>query len=141
MNDVIDGSIAQRRFTMQLLTGFAALALALALVGVYGVVSYGVARRTHEMGVRMALGATHRDVVRHVLRDGSRLAVFGAVAGILGALAATRLLSTQLYGIRASDPLTLVAAAVAIVVVALVGSYVPARRAARIAPVTALQVE
>ena len=141
MNDVIDGSIAQRRFTMQLLTGFAALALALALVGVYGVVSYGVARRTHEMGVRMALGATHRDVVRHVLRDGSRLAVFGAVAGILGALAATRLLSTQLYGIRASDPLTLVTAAVAIVIVALVGSYVPARRAARIAPVTALQAE
>ena len=141
MDDVIDGSIAQRRFTMQLLAGFAALALALAMVGVYGVVSYGVARRTHEMGVRMALGATHRDVVRHVLRDGSRLALYGALLGILGALAATRLLSTQLYGVGASDPLTLALAAAAIVLVALVGSYVPARRASRIAPVAALQAD
>jgi putative ABC transport system permease protein len=141
MNDVIDGSIAQRRFTMQLLAGFAALALGLALIGVYGVVSYGVARRTHEMGVRMALGATRRDVVRHVLRDGSRLALFGALLGVLGALAATRLLSTQLYGVKASDPLTFALAAAAIVMVALVGSYVPARRASRIAPVSALQTE
>jgi putative ABC transport system permease protein len=141
MNDVIEGSIAQRRFTMQLLAGFAALALGLALIGVYGVVSYGVARRTHEMGVRMALGATRRDVVRHVLRDGSRLALFGALLGVLGALAATRLLSTQLYGVKASDPLTFALAAAAIIMVALVGSYVPARRASRIAPVSALQTE
>jgi Acidobacterial duplicated orphan permease len=141
MDNVLDDSIAQQRFTMQLLAGFAALALGLALVGVYGVVSYGVARRTHEMGVRMALGATRRDVVRHVLRDGSRLALFGALLGLLGALAATRLLATQLYGVKASDPLTFVFAAAAIVVVALVGSYVPARRASRIAPVAALQTE
>jgi putative ABC transport system permease protein len=141
MDDVIDGSIAQRRFTMELLCGFAALALGLALIGVYGVVSYGVARRTHEMGVRMALGATRHDVIRHVLRDGSRLALLGALLGILGALAATRLLSTQLYGVRASDPLTFALAAVAIVVVALAGSYVPARRASRVAPVAALQAD
>jgi putative ABC transport system permease protein len=100
-----------------------------------------VARRTHEMGVRMALGATRRDVVRQVLRDGSRLALFGALLGVLGALAATRLLSTQLYGVKASDPLTFALAAAAIVMVALVGSYVPARRASRIAPVSALQTE
>jgi putative ABC transport system permease protein len=141
MDDVIDSSIAQRRFTMELLCGFAALALGLALIGVYGVVSYGVARRTHEMGVRMALGATRHDVIRHVLRDGSRLALFGALLGILGALAATRLLSTQLYGVKASDPLTFAFAAAAIVIVALVGSYVPARRASRVAPVAALQVD
>jgi ABC-type antimicrobial peptide transport system permease subunit len=138
---VIDGSVAERRFTMQLLAGFAALALGLALVGVYGVVSYGVARRTHEMGVRMALGATRSDVVRHVLRDGSRLALLGAVLGLLGALAATRLLATQLYGVKAFDPLTFVLAAAAVILVALVGSYVPARRASRIAPVAALQAE
>lgn len=141
MDNVLDGSIAQQRFTMQLLTGFAALALGLALIGVYGVVSYGVVRRTHEMGVRMALGATRNDVVRHVLRDGSRLALFGALLGLLGALAATRLLSSQLYGVKASDPLTLVIAATAIVLVALVGSYVPARRASRIAPMAALQAD
>ncbi|MEP7066735.1 MAG: ABC transporter permease [Gemmatimonadota bacterium] len=141
MTEVIDSSIAQRRFTMQLLAGFAALALGLALIGVYGVVSYGVARRTHEIGVRMALGATRNDVVRHVLRDGSRLACYGALLGALGALAATRLLSTQLYGVKSSDPVTLAVAAGAIVVIAIVGSYVPARRAARIAPVTALQIE
>jgi putative ABC transport system permease protein len=141
MDDVIDGSIAQRRFTMELLCGFAALALGLALIGVYGVVSYGVARRTHEMGVRMALGATRHDVIRHVLRDGSRLALLGALLGILGALAATRLLSTQLYGVRASDPLTFALAAAAIVIVALAGSYVPARRASRVAPVAALQAD
>jgi predicted permease len=141
MTEVIEGSVAQRRFTMQLLAGFAALALGLALVGVYGIVSYGVARRTHELGVRMALGATRSDVVRHVLRDGSRLALFGALLGTLGALAATRLLSTQLYGVEAFDPLTFALAAAAIVVVALVGSYVPARRASRIAPVAALQAD
>lgn len=141
MDNVLDRSIAQQRFTMQLLVGFAALALGLALIGVYGVVSYGVARRTHEMGVRMALGATRRDVVRHVLRDGSRLALFGALLGIFGALVATRLLSTQLYGVTASDPLTFAIAALAIIVVALVGSYVPARRASRIAPVAALQAD
>src|SRR3569832_3007090 len=128
METVIDGTIAQRRFTMQLLSGFAALALGLALIGVYGVVSYGVARRTHEMGVRMALGATRRDVVRHVLRDGSRLALTGALIGILGALVATRLLSSQLYGIKAFDPLTFTLAATTIVIVALIASYVPARR-------------
>ena len=141
METVIDGSIAQRRFTMQLLCGFAALALGLALIGVYGVVSYGVARRTHEMGVRMALGATRRDVVRHVLRDGSRLALFGALIGTLGALAATRLLSSQLYGVKAFDPLTFALAAATIVTVALIGSYVPARRASRLAPVAALQAD
>ena len=141
MGEVIDGSMAQRRFTMQLLSGFAALALGLALIGVYGVVSYGVARRTHEMGVRMALGATRRDVVRHILRDGSRLALYGALLGLLGAWAATRLLSTQLYGVKAFDPLTFTVAAVTIVIVALVGSYVPARRASRVAPVSALQTD
>jgi putative ABC transport system permease protein len=141
MDEVLDGSIAQRRFTMELLCGFAALALGLALIGVYGVVSYGVARRTHELGVRMALGATRRDVVRHVLRDGARLALFGALLGILGALAATRLLSTQLYGVKASDPGTLALAVTAIVLIALVGGYVPARRASRISVVAALQAD
>jgi putative ABC transport system permease protein len=141
MTEVIDASVAQRRFTMQLLGGFAALALALALLGVYGVVSYGVTQRTHEMGVRMALGATRSDVVRHVLRGGARLAVLGAVVGSVGALAVTRLLSTQLYGVSAFDPITFLVAAVGTVGAALIGSWLPARRAARVAPVTALRAD
>jgi putative ABC transport system permease protein len=139
MTDVIDDSVAQRRFTMQLLAGFAALALALALVGVYGVVSYDVAQRTQEIGVRMALGATRRDVVRHVLRGGSRLAIAGAAVGMIGALGATRLLSSQLYAVGAVDPLTFVVAALGTVLAALAGSWIPASRAAGVAPVTALR--
>jgi putative ABC transport system permease protein len=138
---VIDASVSQRRFTMQLLAGFAALALALALLGVYGVVSYGVTQRTHEMGVRMALGATRADVVRHVLGGGARLAVVGAVVGAIGALLVTRLLSTQLYEISAFDPVTFVAAAAGTVGAALVGSWLPARRAADVEPISALRTD
>lgn len=141
MTDVIDASVSQRRFTMQLLAGFAALALALALLGVYGVVSYGVTQRTHEMGVRMALGATRADVVRHVLGGGARLAVVGAVVGAIGALLVTRLLSTQLYEISAFDPVTFVAAAAGTVGAALVGSWLPARRAADVEPISALRTD
>jgi putative ABC transport system permease protein len=141
MTEVIDASVAQRRFTMQLLAGFAGIALALALVGVYGVVSYGVTQRVHEMGVRLALGATRADVVRHVLHGGARLAVIGAVIGSIGAIAVTRLLSTQLYDVSAFDPLTFLVAAVGTVGAALVGSWLPARRAAAVAPVTALRAE
>lgn len=141
MTDVIDASVAQRRFTMQLLAGFAALALLLALLGVYGVVSYGVTQRTHEMGVRLALGATRADVVRHVLRGGARLAAVGAVVGSIGALMVTRLLATQLYEVSAFDPLTFVLAAAATVGAAIVGSWLPARRAAQVAPVTALRAD
>jgi putative ABC transport system permease protein len=141
MTEVIDASVAQRRFTMQLLAGFAGLALALALLGVYGVVSYAVTQRTHEMGVRMALGATRSDIVRHVLRGGARLAVAGAVIGSIGALAVTRLLSTQLYGVSAFDPLTFMLAAAVTVGAALMGSWLPARRAAGVAPVTALRAD
>jgi putative ABC transport system permease protein len=126
---------------MQLLAGFAGIALALALVGVYGVVSYGVTQRVHEMGVRLALGATRADVVRHVLHGGARLAVIGAVIGSIGAIAVTRLLSTQLYDVSAFDPLTFLVAAVGTVGAALVGSWLPARRAAAVAPVTALRAE
>ena len=141
MVDVIDESVAQRRFTMQLLAGFAALALSLALVGIYGVVSYGVAQRTHEIGVRMALGATRAEVVSYVLRGGARLAAIGAIAGTAGALATTHLLTTQLYSVRAIDPMTFALAISGTIAAAIAGSWLPAQRASRVPPVSALRAD
>ena len=139
MADALDASVAQQRFLMLLLVTFAAVALMLALIGIYGVVSFGVTQRRHEIGVRLALGATGGDVVRYVLRDGARLAVIGSIIGAVGALAGTRLLASQLYDVRPADPLTFAAAVLVIVAAALIGSWIPARRASRVAPVTALR--
>jgi putative ABC transport system permease protein len=117
------------------------LALALATVGVYGVVAYSVSQRTHEIGVRMAIGARPTDVVRMMLGEGGRLAVAGVVAGSLIALAAARLIRGLLFEVSATDPLTLLAVALGLLTVALLASYIPARRATRVDPMIALRGE
>lgn len=133
--------LALRNFLAYLLGGFASLALLLAAIGVYGVMAYSVAQRMRELGIRMALGASQRQVLRIVLGDGVRLGVTGVLIGLVGSLMATRLLSSQLYGVKASDPWTFGAVALLLALVAAVAAYVPARRAARIDPITVLRDE
>jgi predicted permease len=137
----VSDSIAQPRLNTTMLTLFAAIALVLAVLGIYGVVSYSVAQRSQEMGVRMALGAQRGDVVQMVLREGLLLAGGGAVIGLVGAFAGTTVIRGWLYGIERDDPATMVGAAAALVVVALLASYLPAMRAARVDPVTAMRAE
>jgi predicted permease len=141
MDDVIGSSVADSRFLTQLLTGFAALALVLGSIGVYGVLSYAVSQRTREIGVRMALGAPHSAVMRSALGQGIALVTGGVVVGILGAAATSRLLSGFLYGVSATDPITLAAVGLLLMVVAVVASFLPARRASRIDPIVALRLE
>jgi putative ABC transport system permease protein len=124
-----------------MLTLFAGIAMVLAVLGIYGVVSYSVTQRSQEMGVRMALGAQRADVVRMVMREALVLAGGGAVIGLLGALAATTLIRGWLYGIERNDPATMAGAAAVLIVVALLASYLPAIRAARVDPVTAMRAE
>jgi len=126
---------------MALLSTFAGLAIVLASVGLYGVIAYLVAQRTHEIGVRMALGARSRDVLRMVLAHGLRLVAVGVVLGLAGALALTRFLAGQLYGVRPTDPLTFVAVTALLALVALAATWLPARRAARVNPMVALRAE
>jgi putative ABC transport system permease protein len=137
----IEGQLGSRQFTMRLLATFAVLAVLLAVIGVYGVMSYAVARRTQEMGVRMALGARATQVVRLVLGQGVRTIGLGIVIGLAGSLAATRLIRTQLFGVAPTDPLTFAWAPIALAVVATIACYVPARRASRVDPVVALRAE
>jgi putative ABC transport system permease protein len=141
MEEVIAESLARRRFSLFLLGVFALLALVLAAVGVYGVVSYSVSRRTQEFGVRMALGAQARDIFALVLGRGFLLALLGVVAGLAGALGLTRFLASLLYGVGALDPLTLGAVTVVLATVTLAACWVPARRAARVDPMVALRYE
>lgn len=141
MDGVVAEANAQPRFEMLLLTIFAAVALVLAAVGIYGVISYSASRRTHEIGVRMSLGATRGDVLLLVLRQGVWLAVAGSVAGIAGALLLSRLMAKLLYGVQPTDPATFGAVAVGLGVVAMLACYVPARRATRIDPMAALRYE
>jgi ABC-type antimicrobial peptide transport system permease subunit len=126
---------------MQLFGIFAALAVILAVVGIYGVMSYSVSRRTHEIGLRLALGAERGDVLKLVLRQGLKLSLIGVAIGIAGALAMTRLVSGFLYGVKASDPLTFVAVSLLLILVALAASYIPARRATTVDPMAALRYE
>ena len=141
IDQLVSRSIASHRFLMILLAAFAALAVILASVGIYGVVSYVVGQRTHEIGLRMALGAQRTDVLRLILGGGARLVVIGIIIGVLGAVALTRLMATQLFMVSASDPLTFVAVSLFLVFVALLACYVPARRAANVHPTVALRYE
>jgi predicted permease len=141
MNAVLAGSLSPRRFVASLLELFSGLSLLLAAVGIYGVVAFSVTQRRREIGLRMALGATHQDVLGMVLRQGVRLAVAGAVLGALGSLAATRVLGALLFGIHARNPVVLAGAAGMLILVALVACYIPARRATRVDPVVALRME
>lgn len=141
MDDTIAQSLAARRFAMILLIVFAALALILACVGIYGVISYLVGQRTHEIGVRIALGAQRSDVLRLVLGHGARLALIGVAIGVAVALALARLMTNQLFGVTAHDPLTFVGVAAVLILVALFACYIPARRAMRVDPIVALRYE
>lgn len=141
MQQRLSDSIAPQRFNMLLIGIFAALALILAAVGIYGVISYSVSQRTHEIGIRMALGAQKADVLRMVIRRGAILILTGAGIGLGGSLALTRFLSSLLYGVRPNDPLTFIVVSLVLSVVALAASYIPARRATKVDPVTALRYE
>jgi predicted permease len=141
LDEVIAGSFAARRLSMILLGIFAALALLLSCVGIYGVISYVVGQRTHEIGVRVALGAQRRDVMRLVLGEGAKMALAGVAAGIAAALGLTRLMANQLFGVTAQDPLTFAVVAVVLTLVALLACYLPARRAMRVDPMVALRYE
>lgn len=141
METLISGSRAPRRFRTLLLTGFASVAWALALMGVHGVIAFTVARQTHEIGIRMALGATRRQVLGRVLSDGWRVISAGLAIGLLGAWASARLLQKFLFGVSATDPATYVAVTLLLAGAALVSCYLPARRASRLDPVVALRHE
>ena len=139
--DEMGGWLADRRFLLLLVGLFAAAALALAAVGIYGVVAFSVTRRTQEIGIRMALGAQRREVLRLIVGEGARLAVLGVGIGIAASLVITRLLSSLLFGVSTTDPITFVGVAVLLSLVALLASYIPARRAMRVDPMTALRDE
>ncbi|MCI0356824.1 MAG: ABC transporter permease [Acidobacteria bacterium] len=141
MEEVIAESMARRRFSLFLLSLFALMALALAAVGIYGVVSYSVSRRTQEFGIRMALGARGRDILQLVLGQGFRLAFAGVALGVAGALGLLRFLSTLLFGVPPTDPLTFAAVLLVLAGVVTLACYLPARRAARVDPMVALRYE
>ncbi|MEP7273384.1 MAG: FtsX-like permease family protein, partial [Acidobacteriota bacterium] len=141
MDQIMAEDVAQRRIGMTLLAAFATLALLLASLGIYGVLSYAVTQRTQEIGIRLALGAGRRDVLRLVMSEGVRLAATGVAIGWAVSLALTRLMTNLLFGVSASDPLTLIVVTLLLTAVALAACYVPARRAAKVDPMIALRFE
>ena len=141
MDDLLAVSIAQQRFNMLLLGLFAALALILAAVGIYGAMAYAVNQRTHEIGIRTALGAQRRDVLRLVMREGTKIAFFGITSGIAGALALTRLMASLLFEVKPTDPSTFAGVAILLALVALAACYIPALRATKVDPMVALRYE
>jgi predicted permease len=141
MDSIISDSLASQQFSMAVLGIFAAFALVLASVGIYGVISYLVGQRTQEIGIRMALGANPTDVLRMVLGDGMKITLIGVLLGIAAAAGLTRLMASLLFGVSARDPLTFVSVAVLLTIVALAASYIPARRAMRVDPMVALRYE
>jgi ABC-type antimicrobial peptide transport system permease subunit len=141
MSDILSGSMARTSFTLVLLAIGAAVALLLGTIGIYGVTSYVVSQRTRELGVRMALGAGGREVVQMVLKQGLVLAGIGVVIGLGAAYGLTRLMTALLYGVSPADPLTYGVVAVVLIGIALLASYLPARRAASVDPMEALRAE
>jgi len=141
MEQLVGRSVAPQRFNMSLLGLFAALGLVLATVGIYGVIAYGVSQRTHEIGLRMALGAQARDVMKMVVRQGMTLAMIGVAAGLIASYALTRLMKTLLFGVSATDPLTFIVIALSLGLIALLACWIPARRAAKVDPMIALRCE
>ena len=141
MSDVAASSFAARRFNMSLLSLFAGLALVLAAIGIYGVMSNAVTQRTQEIGIRLALGARAIDVVKLIVRNGLTLVVIGVVIGLAGAFALTRLMTTLLFGVTPTDGLTIAVVSAVLIAVALLACLIPARRATRVDPLVALRYE
>jgi putative ABC transport system permease protein len=141
MNEVIAASLARQRFSMILLDAFAVVALLLASLGLYGVISYLVGQRTHELGIRLALGAQRADVLRLVLGHGMKMALGGVALGLVAALGLTRLLAKMLYGVSTTDPATFAVIGLLLTAVALLACFVPARRATKVDPLVALRYE
>jgi putative ABC transport system permease protein len=139
MEQVLWRSVARPRFNTLLLTVLAAVALALAVMGIYGVISYAVSQRSHEIGVRMALGAQTGDVLKLILKHGMRLTLAGVGVGLAASFALTRTLSGLLYAVKPTDPVTFIAVSLLLSAVALLACYIPARRAARLDPLKTLR--
>ena len=141
MNDVLSESISRPRFNSQLISLLTAIALILTVVGIYGIISYSVSHRTHEIGIRLALGALPIDILRMVIAHGLKIALLGIAIGLAAALMLTRLIRSLLYQVSATDPLTFIAMPMVIAVVAIAACYIPARRATRIDPMISLRYE
>jgi ABC-type antimicrobial peptide transport system permease subunit len=139
MNELLDRSLASRRFSAQLVGGFAGVALLLASIGIYGVLSYTVGQRSREIGLRMALGAERADILKLVVTSGVVLSIVGIVAGVILAASAASLMASLLYGVRPHDPVVFLAVPALLFVVALAASYLPARRATKVDPMMALR--
>ena len=141
MENVISESIATARFRTSLLALFAAVALVLAMIGIYGVMSYAVTQRTQEIGIRMALGARVTDVLQLVVKNGMSLATIGAVVGLAGAFAVTRLMTSLLFGVSPTDTVTFSLVTIGLMIIALLACYIPARRATKVDPLIVLRYE
>jgi len=141
LNQTLSASVAERRFSIEMVACFALTALLLAALGIYGVISYMVSERTHEFGIHMALGACRRNILRAVVGQGMGLAIVGAVLGLAGAIIVSNLMSGLLYGVKPTDPMTFAGVSVLLLAIAWLACYVPARRAVRVDPMVALRCE